>query len=80
MEISDDVIDRALTAYDEFLGSDDEADYEAMRAALQAAIPLVVEGLVGPEKEAHWYCTEEQEFRVYGYNACRNDILAKVKK
>ena len=36
-EVDDAMIDRAMTAYDEFLGSDDEADYEAMRAALIAA-------------------------------------------
>ena len=35
--VTDEKIDRALTAYDEFLGYDDEADYEAMRVALEAA-------------------------------------------
>lgn len=36
--VMDEQIDRAMTAYDEFLGSEDEADYEAMRAALIAAM------------------------------------------
>lgn len=37
-EVTDEMVDRAMTAYDEFLGMDDEADYEAMRSAIQAAI------------------------------------------
>jgi hypothetical protein len=36
--VTDEMIDKAMTAYDEFIGADDEADYEAMRAALEAAI------------------------------------------
>jgi hypothetical protein len=38
VEVTDEMVDRAMTAYDEFLGMDDEADYEAMRSAIQAAI------------------------------------------
>lgn len=40
-EVTDEVIDKAMTAYDEFLGAEDEADYEAMRAALQSIAPPI---------------------------------------
>jgi hypothetical protein len=38
VEVTDEMVDRAMTAYEEFLCNGDEADYEAMRAAIQAAI------------------------------------------
>jgi hypothetical protein len=38
VEVTDEMVDHAMTAYDEFLGMDDEADYEAMRAALKVAL------------------------------------------
>ena len=48
---------------------------------LQAAIPLVVEGLVPSEKADSDNDRDPgmQNYR-YGYNSCRRDILAKVKK
>jgi hypothetical protein len=54
------------------------------RAALQAAIPLVVEGLVGDEACATQapvhLTTSEAACWSWGMNKRRNDILAKVKK
>lgn len=84
MEISDEVVGVVLKAFKK------SRDYEfdtlaiAMRDALQAAIPLVVEGLVGDEVYASnapiHFISSEAEFWVIGMNRRRNDILVKVKK
>jgi hypothetical protein len=38
VEVTDEMVDIAMTAYEEFLCNGDEADYEAMRAAIEAAL------------------------------------------
>ena len=54
---------------------------DPMIAALQAAIPLFVEGFVPSEKidSNNDRDPAMQNYR-YGYNSCRRDFLAKVKK
>jgi hypothetical protein len=86
VEISDEVVEVAVKAFKK------SRDYEfdtlaiAMRETLQAAIPLVVQGLVPTERKGFLYAdesrSEQYEAAIYdgGYNACRQEILAKVKK
>lgn len=60
-------------------------DYkEDIRHALQAAIPLVVEGLIGPMEMAELEGDEEidhdSDVWTTSRNSLRSEILAKVKK
>jgi hypothetical protein len=84
VEISDEVVEAARNAHAAILGyslSSDRSYTEAMRAALQAAIPLVVDGFVPSEKIDSNNDRDPgmQNYR-YGYNSCRRDFLAKVNK
>jgi hypothetical protein len=89
VEISDEVVIVALNAADVVIlkaikdgtECDDGAQEHAMRAALQAAIPLVMDGLVNSSYER---CDPEKMGCVRDYSEGQNDladaILAKVKK
>jgi len=83
VEISDEVIRKAWIAFDGQWFSDraSDASMQRMRSALQAAIPLVVEGLVNSSYER---CDPEKMGCVRDYTEGHNDladaILAKVKK
>ena len=80
MEISDEVEDAAYEAWTNVYDGVSNNHRQALRDALQAAIPLVVEGLVveasTPKINANSYDLGYQD----GYNDCGKDILAKVKK
>ena len=96
VEISDEVVDVGRKAADEFVCDPlplegmirPRISHAQMRVALQAAIPLVVEGLVGLNKpiDIPSINNKSSAERAYddgiiaGYNICRNEILAKVKK
>jgi len=81
VEISDEVVEVALKAFNTSRNYAGETAGIAMRSALQASIPLLVEGFVPSEKidSNNDRDPAMQNYR-YGYNSCRRDFLAKVKK
>jgi len=82
VEISDEIVDLACKVYwgELWDGKENDHSRKDMREALQAAIPLVVEGLVGPELVARNDTPGVMFPFMDGSNARRKDILAKVKK
>lgn len=85
VEISDEVVEVAARALarkfdpastlDEQMNCDHWKRFkDEARTAIQAALPLLVEGLVPAESD------NGSSLVRLGYNKCRNDILAKVKK
>ena len=92
MEISDEVVNETLRSMEDVfrmhfhergeIGDEDRVIVlQAIRAGLQSAIPLVVEGLVGEDADVTLYKKESYMCGyASGYNRRANDILAKVKK
>lgn len=84
MEISDEVVEVACYViypdWQYLLEYSRKKHRELVRSALQAAIPLVVEGLVPAHYVIGLAVSTTEGYRREGYNQCIEDILAKVKK
>ena len=85
MEISDEVVQGFRVAFFSGRTKSLSPEMEGIRKGLQAAIPLVVEGLVSDMKE--WKDLSKSEYESAwrdgyrsGYSDSSNEILAKVKK
>lgn len=87
VEISDEVVKVAREAWQSVMGYGEgrSSMYDvAMRSSLQAAIPLLVEGLVGRGyRESNYEDTPDFRYAQgldMGWNARSKNILSKVKK